>query len=162
MRINEPYGPECRRGLDKYHPLEPETWNKLVERVGGANFGKLSGMSALFARGNKILRPASFATWKEYAYFLLSTYPEATRDHYLRRIKVLIKWWNDNRPEELKSAGVVKGDIFDEHSHPRKETWRTICRVLLENDFFCSKLCFGVNKNEYQKFEKLKQRYQNI
>lgn len=162
MRINEPYGPECRRGLDKYHPLEPATWNRLVARVGGANFGKLSSMTSLFARGNKIMRPESFKTWKEYALFLLNTYPPEARAHYIRRIKVLIKWWQDHRRDELDAAGVPAGDIYDDHSHPRKETWRTVCRVLLENDFFCTKLCFGVNKNEFEKFERLKIKYENL
>ena len=162
MRINEPYGPECRRGLDKYHPLEPDTWNRLVTRVGGANFGKLSSMTSLFARGNKIMRPEAFKSWKDYALFLLDTYPPETRAHYVRRIKVLIKWWQDHRRDELDRAGVPVGDIYDDHSHPRNETWRTICRVLLENDFFCTKLCFGVNKHEYEKFEALKQKYINL
>lgn len=162
MRINEPYGPECRRGLDKYHPLEPSTWSKLVARVGGANFGKLSSLTPLFARGNKIVRPKTFSTWKDYAMFLLATYPPDTRAHYLRRINVLIKWWQDHRREELDSAGVPKGDIYDDHPNIRKESWRTVCRVLLENDFFCTKLCFCVNKNEREKFEKLKQKYINL
>lgn len=162
MRINEPYGPEARKGLDKIHPLEPETWNRIVERVGGVNFGKISGLTELFARGNRIARPESFATWKEYAFFLLSTYPPEAMDHYLRRINVLIKWWQDNRAEELEEAGVPEGDIYDEHDNPKKETWRTICRVLLENDFFCSKLCFGVNKREKEKFEALKEKYKDL
>ncbi|TAH45180.1 MAG: DUF3440 domain-containing protein [Treponema sp.] len=162
MRINEPYGPEARRGLDKFHPLEPETWSKIVERVGGVNFGKISGLTELFARGNRIIRPESFKTWKEYAFFLLSTYPPEARDHYLRRINVLIKWWQDNRPEELAAAGVPEGDIYDEHSNPKKETWRTVCRVLLENDFFCTKLCFGVNKREKEKFDALKAKYRDL
>ncbi|MDI9393287.1 MAG: DUF3440 domain-containing protein [Synergistota bacterium] len=162
MRINEPYGPEARRGLAKHHPLEPETWSKIVERVGGANFGKISGLTALFARGNKIIRPDSFRTWREYAYFLLSTYPPATRDHYLRRINVLRKWWWDNRQEELLGAGVPEGDIYDDHEHPKKESWRTVCRVLLENDYFCTKLCFGVNKKEFEKLEALKEKYRDL
>ncbi len=162
MRINEPYGPEARRGLDKFHPLEPETWNKIVERVGGVNFGKLSGLTELFARGNRIPRPASFSTWKEYAFFLLSTYPPEARDHYLRRINVLVKWWQDHRRNELDAAGVPEGDIYDVNDNPKKESWRTVCRVLLENDFFCSKLCFGVNKREKEKFDALKEKYKDI
>lgn len=162
MRINEPYGPEARQGLDKIHPLEPETWNRIVERVGGVNFGKLSGLTELFARGNRIARPESFSTWKQYAFFLLSTYPPEARDHYLRRINVLIKWWQDNRADELEAAGVPTGDIYDEHDNPKKESWRTVCRVLLENDFFCSKLCFGVNKREKEKFDALKEKYRDL
>lgn len=162
MRINEPYGPECRKGLDKYHPLEPQTWDRVVQRVGGVNFGKLSCLTKLFARGNRVERPKRFATWKEYAIFLLSTYPPHTRDHYLRRINVLIKWWQDHRADELRAAGVPEGDIYDEHENPQKETWRTVCRVLLENDFFCSKLCFGVNKREKEKFDALKEKYHDI
>ncbi len=162
MRINEPYGPEARRGLDKYHPLEPETWSKMVERVGGVNFGKLSGLTRLFARGNKIVRPKTFKTWKDYAMFLLDTYPPEARAHYLRRINVLIKWWQDNRRQELDAAGVPEGDIYDDHDNPKKESWRTVCRVLLENDFFCTKLCFGVNKREKEKFEALKEKYRDI
>lgn len=162
MRINEPYGPEARKAMDKHHQLEPETWSKLVQRVEGANFGAKMGLTTMFARGNRFVRPKAFPTWRAYAEFLLSTYPPATRDHYMRRINVLIKWWEDNRPEELRQAGVQPGDIFDEHVHPKKESWRTVCKVLLQNDYFCKALCFSVNKNEYEKMEALKEKYRDL
>src|SRR6478752_3194880 len=40
-RICQPYGDDQRRGLWLYHLIEPETWGRVVARVGGANQGAL-------------------------------------------------------------------------------------------------------------------------
>jgi predicted phosphoadenosine phosphosulfate sulfurtransferase len=157
MRICEPYGPEARKNLDKYHPLEPETWFKLVERVGGANFGAKMGGTHAFAR-KKIVRPASFSTWKEYAFFLLSTYPPAVRDHYMRRINVFRQWFADHKGwEDIKDE-----DDLHLESIKMGGSWRMVCRTLLNNDYFCGHLSFGVNKSEYEKLQALKEKYENL
>jgi predicted phosphoadenosine phosphosulfate sulfurtransferase len=41
QRICQPYGDDQKQGLDLFHECEPKTWNKVVERVAGANMGSL-------------------------------------------------------------------------------------------------------------------------
>ena len=156
MRICEPYSMEARKHLDKYHYLEPETWDKIVQRVGGANFGAKYGRSELFAF-QRIEKPDGL-TWREYSHLLLESVPPPLRDHYRRRIDVFIGWFQKNLGwEDLK-----------EESDPALEakklggSWRMVARTLLRNDYFCSHLSFSINKDEYQKLQALKEKYEEL
>lgn len=156
MRICEPYSMEARKHLDKYHYLEPETWDRIVARVGGANFGAKYGRSELFAFG-RIEKPEGL-TWKEYSYLLLDSLPPPLRDHYARRIGVFVGWFQKN----------MGWDDLKDESDPALEakklggSWRMVARTLLRNDYFCSHLSFSINKDEYRKLEELKEKYKDL
>lgn len=153
MRICEPYSMEARKHLDKYHYLEPKTWDRIVQRVGGANFGAKYGRSELFAF-QRIEKPDGL-TWKEYSHLLLESLPPPLRDHYRRRIDVFLGWFQKN----------LGWEDLNEESDPKLEakklggSWRMVARALLRNDYFCSHLSFSINKDEYRKLEDLKQKY---
>ncbi len=91
MRICEPFSLEARKYLNLYQQLEPEVWEKLVYRVGGANFGAQYGQSHLFAY--LVKEKPDALTWKEYSLFLLETMPAPLRDHYQQKIDVFIGWF---------------------------------------------------------------------
>ena len=156
MRICEPYSMEARKHLDKYHYLEPETWDRIVQRVGGANFGAKYGCSELFAF-QRIEKPDGL-TWKEYSHLLLESLPPPLRDHYKRRIDVFIGWFQKN----------MGWDDLKEESDPKLEakklggSWRMVARTLLRNDYFCSHLSFSINKDEYNKLQALKEKYEDL
>lgn len=156
MRICEPYSREARKHLDKYHQLEPATWDRIVERAGGVNFGALYGSSTLFGYRN-ITKPEHL-TWREYAWLLLETMPPPLREHYRRRIDVFREWfvknlgWSDlNEESELALEMRNQGG-----------SWRMVCRTLLRNDYFCTHLCFNVNKDEYAKYQSVKEKYADL
>ena len=44
-RICQPYGDDQRKGLSQFKAIEPETWSKLLIRVGGVNFGNMYAKS---------------------------------------------------------------------------------------------------------------------
>ena len=67
MRICQPYGLQQRKGLSQYALVEPDTWEKVVNRVSGANFGRLYARTSLLAHYNT-QKPAHM-TWQEYAVF---------------------------------------------------------------------------------------------
>ena len=150
MRICEPYSLEARKHLDKYQVLEPDTWARLVERVGGANLGAHQGRSVLFNYGRKAQKPAGL-NWREYSLLLLDALPVPLRAHYWRRIRVFIEWFeNHNGWDDLK-----------EESDPELEakklggSWRMVAHVLLRNDFFCTGLAFNINLGEYDQYQEL-------
>jgi predicted phosphoadenosine phosphosulfate sulfurtransferase len=156
MRICEPYSREARKHLDKYHRLEPETWDKIVQRAGGVNFGAQHGASALFAYRH-IEKPPHL-TWKEYAGLLLETLPGPLQDHYRRRIDVFRQWFRDQLDwEDLKEESDLDLEMRNQGG-----SWRMVCRTLLRNDYFCTHLCFSVNKNELRKFQLLKDKYADL
>lgn len=155
MRICEPYSLEARKHLDKYSVLEPETWARLVERVGGANLGAAQGRSVLFNYGRKARRPGGMS-WREYALVLLNALPVPLRAHYWRRIRVFVEWFE-------KYNGWT--DLQDE-SDPQLEakklggSWRMVAHVLLKNDFFCTGLAFSINLGEYDQYMELVRKHE--
>lgn len=154
MRIDEPYSMEARESLDLYHKLEPATWDRLIARMSGVNFAAMSGRSELFAHNRQINKPENM-TWKQFSLFVLGTMPPPLQAHYWRRIKVFVKWFQDN----------LGWSDLNEESDPKLEStkkagsWRMVAQTLLRNDFFCLGMCFSVNKKEYEKYMKLVERY---
>jgi predicted phosphoadenosine phosphosulfate sulfurtransferase len=158
MRICQPYGDDQRRGLGLFHVIEPETWGKVVARVSGANQGALYAGKSGNILGNKtITRPASHATWKSYADFLLASMPSHERDHYGAKIAVFIRWH--------MQRGYADG-IPDE-ADPKKEasreapSWRRICKTILKNDRLCKGLGFSQTSSSpiaYDRYKKIIQK----
>lgn len=147
MRLCQPYGDDQRRGLWLFHVLEPQTWFKVVNRVSGANSGALYIQEKGNVTGyNKISKPDGH-TWKSYAGLLLSSLPDQTREHYLKRFRVFIKWWKkrgypegipDESPIQLENKGLAP-------------SYRRLCKALLRNDYWCKGLKFSQPKSEAYK-----------
>lgn len=153
MRLCQPYGDDQRRGLWLYHIIEPQTWSRVVARVNGANSGALyieekGGMTGY----GKISKPEGH-TWKSFAQLLLSSMPEATREHYLANFRKWIKGWQgrgyrDGIPDEAPRS------LEKKYWAP---SWRRICKVLLRNDWWCKGLGGQQPKSAaYEKYLKLK------
>jgi len=178
MRICQPYGEEQRDNIDLFCKIEPETWARIVERVGGVNFAKLyKGKNIIKGR---IKKPEN-TTWENWSRLILTTMPPFLRDHYLRRINVFLRWWrkriHDDIPhvyakeyhenEAFDEEGLYVVKIHDEHpmdtaAKKRKPSWRRIAKVLLKGDYLCKNLKFAANQQEYEKLEALKERYANL
>jgi predicted phosphoadenosine phosphosulfate sulfurtransferase len=154
MRLCQPYGDDQRRGLWLYHLLEPQTWGRVVARVNGVNSGSLYiGETGNMTGYNKITLPPGH-TWKSFCNLLLSTMPEVTRKHYLKRFRAWLKGWHDR--------GYSQG-IPDE-APPELEkkywapSWRRLCKVLLRNDWWCKGLGMTQPKSDaYAKYMQIKQ-----
>ncbi len=153
MRICQPYGDDQRKGLWLYHVLEPSTWYRVVARVNGVNSGALYIQETGNATGyNKITKPDGH-TWKSFCNLLLSTLPPPTRDHYISKFKVFVRWWKkrgyaDGIPEEAPRV------LEAERMAP---SWRRLCKVLLRNDYWCKGLAFTQPKSPaYDKYLQLK------
>ncbi|MGH2152883.1 DUF3440 domain-containing protein, partial [Enterococcus faecalis] len=69
MRVCQPFGLQQRKALNHFAELEPETWDKLVKRVNGVNFGNIYGKTSLF--GLNTSQKPSFMAWERYSIFLL-------------------------------------------------------------------------------------------
>ena len=136
QRLCQPYGDDQRRGLWLFHLLEPSTWFKVVSRVSGANSmalyveenGNITGY-------NKIKKPDGHS-YKTFTQLLLSTLPDKTREHYLKRFKSFIHGWrqrgyNDGIPDEAPDV------LESAHWAP---SYRRLVKVLLRNDYWCKGL----------------------
>lgn len=160
QRLCQPYGDDQRKGLDQYRTLEPETWEKVLNRVEGVNFGNIYCRTSLL--GNiKSEKPDSL-TWEQYAVFLLESigmYAPEVRDHYHTKIKTFLQWY--------EKEGISPDQIPDEtdkklESEKKAASWRRIARAIEKNDFWMSRLSFGETKKDVQRLFELKKKYHNI
>jgi predicted phosphoadenosine phosphosulfate sulfurtransferase len=91
QRLCQPYGDDQRNGLDQFRALEPDTWEKVVNRVHGVNFENIYARSSLL--GNIKSEKPPGMTWQQYTVFLLESlglYAPELRDHYYRKIKIFL------------------------------------------------------------------------
>jgi predicted phosphoadenosine phosphosulfate sulfurtransferase len=152
QRLCQPYGDDQRKGLWLYQILEPETWVKLLARVGGVNSGSLYIQEKGNMTGyNKVTLPEGH-TWESYTNFLLATLPQKTSEHYKARFKKFIAGWKDRG--YTKIPDVAPHELENKQWAP---SWRRMCRVILRNDYWCK----GLGQTQplsdaYQKFKDIK------
>ena len=160
QRLCQPYGDDQRKGLDQFRTLEPETWEKVLNRVEGVNFGNIYCRTSLL--GNIKSEKPEGMTWEQYAVFLLESigmYAPEVRDHYHTKIKTFIGWY--------EKEGIRLEDIPDEadqklEASKKAASWRRIARAIEKNDFWMSRLSFGETKKDVQRLFELKKKYRNI
>lgn len=160
QRLCQPYGDDQRNGLDQFRYLEPETWEKVLNRVHGVNFGNIYCRTSLL--GNINSEKPDGMSWEQYAVFLLESlglYAPELRDHYYKKIKTFFKWYEKD--------GVQVGDIRDEEdkkleSAKKIASWRRIARAIEKNDFWMKRLSFAQTKNDVERLFELKKKYSNI
>lgn len=91
MRIASPFHQSGQNDLKLYRVIDPDGWGKMVGRVNGCNFGGIYGGTSAMA-WKKITKPAHF-TWKQYAEFLISTLPAASKKKLLFHLRRLQDVW---------------------------------------------------------------------
>jgi len=189
MRVDEPFGNEAKAGLNMFRIIEPDTWQRVANRVSGANFGCIY-------QGNKIMdtrhQLPKNHTWKSYTEFLLSTLPKKTADNYRSHFEKFIRYWentgcplHDDYIKELENTipdkienthsfskrgsgdkEVIKfKEIVDENPIDRKDdilTWRRMAMCIIKNDYCCKGLSFSITKGLTQRQNELIERYKNL
>lgn len=161
QRLCQPYGDDQRNGLDQYRYIEPETWEKVVNRVHGVNFGNIYARSSLL--GNIKSEKPEGMTWEQYAVFLLESlglYAPELRDHYVSKIKKFLKWHEDN--EGIKISELPDAADKKLESAKKAASWRRIARAIEKNDFWMSRLSFSQTKIDVNRLFELKAKYHNI
>lgn len=159
MRICQPYGDDQKQGLDLFHECEPETWTRVVNRVPGANMGSLYRGNPLLGNIKAIL-PEEVLTWKEYVVTLLSSMPRYEAAHFISKIRVFLKWWEDHGYpiDKIPDSGPLHLE-----SGRKIPSWRRIGKTLLKNDHLCKSLSFGQTKYQRSKskafFDKFQEDY---
>lgn len=160
QRLCQPYGDDQRNGLDQFRALEPETWEKVLKRVHGVNFGNIYARTSLL--GNIKSEKPDTMTWEQYTVWLLESiglYAPELEDHYYRKIKTFMDWWE-------KETGITPVDMPDDKwelkGYRQAPYWKRIARAIEKNDFWMSRLSFGETKSDVKRLFELKKKYKNI
>ena len=181
MRICEPFGDDQRVSLNMYRILEPETWQKLLLRVEGANFGNIYCQTTAIGFKGMVL-PKNH-TWKSYTKFLLNTLPLDLKVRYTKKFKKYIKYWYKNggalsneliNQLEINNFFIKKNGISNRGkkdklsirflSVPQQTdgikttgdllSWKRMAMCILKNDVMCKSLNFSQTKEDV--FKKIK------
>ena len=159
QRLCQPYGDDQRNGLDQFKALEADTWEKILNRVNGVNFGNIYCRS--YALGNiKSFKP-DFMTWEQYTVFLLESLGLYNRDlmlHYYGKIKKFMEWYKKHKNIDIIPQ---EGDLKLEQQK-KIISWRRIARAIERNDFYMKRLSFGENKKDNEKLQHLMKKYNNL
>ena len=161
QRLCQPYGDDQRNGLDQFRTLEPETWEKVLNRVEGVNFGNIYCRTSLL--GNIKSEKADSMTWEQYAVFLLESiglYAPEVMDHYHKKITTFLQWYEKQENVSIEEIPEVADKKLE--SAKKAASWRRIARAIEKNDFWMSRLSFGATKSDVKKLFELKEKYHNI
>lgn len=159
QRLCQPYGDDQRNGIDQYRYIEPETWEKVLNRVHGVNFANIYARTSLL--GNIKSEKPKDMSWEQYSVFLLESlglYAPELRDHYYRKIKTFIDWHVENKEiDRLPDEADKKLE-----SAKKVASWRRVARALEKNDFWMTRLSFSQTKKDVERLFELKKKYANI
>jgi len=161
QRLCQPYGDDQRNGLDQFRALEPETWEKVLNRVNGVNFGNIYARTSLL--GNLKTEKPEHMTWEQYTVFLLESirlYAPELEEHYYRKIKTFLGWWEENEGITIDKIPDY-ADKKDESGH-KIPSWRRIARAIEKNDFWMKRLSFSATKRDIERLNQLKEKYRRI
>jgi predicted phosphoadenosine phosphosulfate sulfurtransferase len=167
MRICNAFGEVQKQDLDQWHEVEPETWNRLVERVQGANFGAIYNKTNL--NRLRIHKPDGI-TWKDFTYLLLNSLPPEAKANYEYRFKVIIRWFEIYSREKLG----LEQWWFETKKEARdfaKEksisiafvgSWETMAGFILKRDWMCKKYGFVESARTDKTIQALFEKYKDL
>lgn len=161
QRLCQPYGDDQRKSLDQFRALEYVTWEKVLKRVHGVNFGNIYCRTSVLGM-IKTEKPNGMS-WQEYTVFLLESlglYVPELRDHYYSKIRAFFTWYESKK-------GIPVSEIRDFEDKNLENTkkiasWRRIARAIEHNDFWMKRLSFSQNKHDIKKLKDLQAKYQNL
>jgi predicted phosphoadenosine phosphosulfate sulfurtransferase len=145
MRICQPYGDDQKKGLDVWAAMEPETWDKIVNRVTGANYGALYASGKMLGYHKGLGCPPGHS-WKSYTFFLLSTLPDVMRERFLSNYAVFLEWYSRNGFPDFRDIPDFQEDGTME-TKKQAPSWRRLALAVLKNDFNCKSLSIGMIKD---------------
>lgn len=160
QRLCQFFGDDQRGSLDQIRVLEPETWERALQRMAGVNFGNIYARTSLL--GNIKSEKPEHMSWQEYTVFLLESlglYAPELRDHYYRKIKKFLEWYEQK--ENIKLENIP--DFADKKLESSKKvpSWRRVARAIERNDFWMSRLSFGETKSDKELLKEMRLKYKS-
>jgi predicted phosphoadenosine phosphosulfate sulfurtransferase len=167
-RIAQPFGLSQKNSLNQWAKFEPDTWEKIVNRVSGANFGALYAKTTLL--GNNGTEKPNHMTWEQYTVFLLESlglYCNELEKHYYRKIRIYIDHYikegriklQSEIPDEIDKK-TVKETIGRENG--RWIQWKRIAKCIEKNDFALTGCNYGITKADKNDMRNLKSKWKEL
>lgn len=161
QRLCQPYGDDQKNGLDQFKALEYDTWEKVLNRVNGVNFGNIYCRTT--ALGNLKTCKPDFMNWQEYTIYLLESIGIYNSDlmlHYYRKIKKFMNWYK--KRDDTDVCDIPNECETKLESQKKVISWRRIARSIEKNDFYMKRLCFTQTKTDNDELKMLIHKYDNL
>lgn len=169
MRTCFAFGEEQKKSLWMWSQIESETWEKLVNRVEGANFGKIYNHTNI-NRG-KIKKPDN-VTWKEYCNILLNNLPPLAKDNFTEKFEIVYNYHKKMYSEkEGIDFNLIECDSRKEAKNKVIETglsikyffsYETLCGAIIKRDFVFKKYGFGYSNKMLKRVEEMQKKWKEI
>jgi predicted phosphoadenosine phosphosulfate sulfurtransferase len=146
QRCSPPYGEEPLQKLWSYKVCFPEIWDKMSERVHGANTAIRYALTELYAYGGRPEKPAN-VSWEDYLVTIIKRHDPEVIPMIAKRIQ-----------QEIKAHFNKTNDpILNETPHPDTGlNWDFLLMVAMRGDFKGRKQVGGeikANKTKEQQWE---------
>jgi predicted phosphoadenosine phosphosulfate sulfurtransferase len=153
MRTCFAFGEAQKKTLWQWQVIEPETWEKMCDRVQGANFGKMYNHTNL--NRNTISKPVN-VSWKEYLSILLNSLPPLIKANFEDKFNIAFRYHKVMYEyKENISPDVYIQDSRRNAKEKSKETglgikyfisYETLCWAILKRDFVFERYGFGYSE----------------
>jgi len=186
QRVASPFNDWATESLKLYRVIDPNNWGKMVGRVNGVNFTGIYGGTT--AMGWQSIKLPTNHSWESYMHFLLSTLPKKTKENYLEKLSVSIKFWRQKGGvlsqitiDKLRDLGisliVESSTNYKSSKHPvrmeyideidiseAKEipTFKRMCICIMKNDHLCKYMGFSQTKNEIARRKNIIEKYKAL
>lgn len=186
QRVASPFISQALPSLKLYRAIDPDTWGKMINRVNGVNFTGLYGGTT--AMGWQTITLPEGMTWAAYMKFLLCTLPAETRDNYLHKLSVSMKFWREkggclaeetiaklrrmeipidvgdetNYKTDKKPVRMEYMDDVDLPEFKELPTFKRMCICILKNDHACKYMGFALNKTERDRRARVMSKYKSF
>lgn len=137
-----PFGETQKKFLNQWFQIEPETWERMLNRVAGVNFGKNYNQTSLCSQ--KVKKPENIS-WKQYTGLLLRSLPSTARKIFEDKFKITFRY---HRTMYEKKEGIPR-EVYIQDSKKdakmkAKETglslkyfisWESLANAIIRRDF---------------------------
>lgn len=168
MRTCYALGEEQKKSLYIYSLIEPETYDRLVQRVQGVNFGKIYNKTNI-NRG-KIKKPNNI-TWQEYMHILLADLPEEISYNFKEKFNIVYNYHTKMYCDKLGlDFEFIACDSRKESKEKAKEnnmpikyffSYETLCGAIIKRDFVFKKYGFGYSKKMEDRITEIKEKWES-
>lgn len=162
MRTCFAFGEAQKKSLWQWKAIEPETFDRLLNRVEGVNFGAMYNHTSL--NRNKITLPSG-STWKQYLDVLLAGLPPMIKEHFEGKFSQVFRYHDVMYAQKgIISASDYIQDSRKAAREKAKEmglgikhfiSYETLCWAIIKRDFVFERYGFGYSQKTNSKIKEI-------
>jgi len=169
MRTCSALGEEQKKSLYYWKIFEPSTFDRMLKRVQGVNFGSIYNHTNI-NRG-KIKKPDT-VTWKQYLMLLMQELPKEIQENFNEKFRIV---FNYHKLMYEQKEGIPKSVYIQDSRKDAKEaakkhnlgikyfiSYETLCGAIIKRDFVFKKYGFGYSNKMQKRIEEVCNKWKNL